>query len=752
MKHFLILIILLSSVFGQLAGSWRTYADAHYTNAIASFGDEVFVGTKGGLIRYNPALERSTVMTNLDGLGGLDITGLAVLGDKLFYCASNGSIGRLEGNRFRTNSDLVRSNISANDLIASGENLFVATSVGISKLNIFSGTDPIEIAENYTKLGSFDRNIAVTAISADDSLIWAATASGLAFARLSDNLFVPGGWRNMSTSRPVNGVFADSGGVWFALEPISGQPSIFWTDGTIVDTLTDSYMFNRIIDDFFYFNNEFYAAGGSGLFKHRPNGTFAPVRLSEHWAVHGGTSHDGELFVGMEVGFGVLREDTVRVISPNTPSGTGFSDVAFAPDGAVWLIARNLGVMRLENDRWEAFSDWTISTSDSLMAIVERGIFTAYSIDIDATGALWVGTNGYGVFRRASDGEWQVFNETNSVLRGITGAPSVVVCRALAYDPFRDLIWVTNFYATSALAVAAFSPYGGLDSPVVSYYSGSTGITSNNIHGIAVDESRVWLVIKDEGVVEIALGSNIAETSDDRIYAYRDALPSSSVFQIASDSEGRAWIAADGGVATIEPSLGIVLQRTIPDHISLGVADVAIDEWDNVWIATDDGAAMFRSSDTTWHAIKSRLSTNADSHEMTDLPVDYLYSVKVNPANGEVWFMGEGAIGVLTTGFGSEGDKLSDLISAPNPFIWDGWATTSVIISGVPADADLNIFSADGGLVRTITSAEKGPTAAVEWDGRNTAGKPVASGVYILIAPSSRGIARGKIALIRNDL
>ncbi|HHS50007.1 MAG TPA: hypothetical protein ENN07_02710 [candidate division Zixibacteria bacterium] len=546
MKHVLALTLLSSLILANVAGSWKIHADAHFAQRTATLDGGLFVGTKGGLIHYNPIAESMDILTNLDGLGDLHITGLAVHGDKLYYSGANGAVGRLDGIRFRTNSDLVRSKIAANDLISAGNHLFVATSQGISKLNVLESHDPVEIAENYTKLGSFERNIPVTRISADDTLIWAATESGIAFGRLSGNLFIPDEWRNIETDRAVSAILADSGGTWFALERESGMPTIFWTDGEIIDTVADAFMDYRRISDLFYYDGVFHASGTDGLFFRRPTGNFGRISVDWHWAVHGGVDVEGELFVGMEIGFGVLRADTIRSISPNTPWGNGFADMAFGPHGDMWVISQNLGMMHRQDGNWDAYITFTIPLGDSLMNIVRGGIFSSYSITLDGDGALWIGTNGRGVFRRTADGDWKVYNNTNSVLQGISDAPSVVVCRAIAYDRYRDVIWVTNYAGTGALLVAAFDPRGDLDAPIVSYYSGASGIPNNNVHGIAVGERAVWLVLKDIGVVEISLGAHLDQTSDDLIYLYRDNLPSSAVNQIAIDSEGRAWLAANG--------------------------------------------------------------------------------------------------------------------------------------------------------------------------------------------------------------
>jgi flagellar hook assembly protein FlgD len=88
-------------------------------------------------------------------------------------------------------------------------------------------------------------------------------------------------------------------------------------------------------------------------------------------------------------------------------------------------------------------------------------------------------------------------------------------------------------------------------------------------------------------------------------------------------------------------------------------------------------------------------------------------------------------------------------MATPNPFVWNGMASQKTIIRNVPADADVHIYSADGMLVRTIPISERGPSATAEWDGRNDSGKPVATGIYIMIAPSKSGVAKGKVAFVR---
>ena len=69
----LTVLAITSGIFAQVPGSWETFADVNYTRSIIAHGGKLFVGTKGGVISYTPGHDELTIMTNLDGLGGLDV-------------------------------------------------------------------------------------------------------------------------------------------------------------------------------------------------------------------------------------------------------------------------------------------------------------------------------------------------------------------------------------------------------------------------------------------------------------------------------------------------------------------------------------------------------------------------------------------------------------------------------------------------------------------------------------------------------
>jgi hypothetical protein len=64
---------------------------------------------------------------------------------------------------------------------------------------------------------------------------------------------------------------------------------------------------------------------------------------------------------------------------------------------------------------------------------------------------------------------------------------------------------------------------------------------------------------------------------------------------------------------------------------------------------------------------------------------------------------------------------------------------------GMAGDTRVKVFTTSGEMVRILSTVEVG----LGWDGRNSHGKLVGTGVYLLLAYSSNGTAHsGKVAVI----
>jgi hypothetical protein len=68
------------------------------------------------------------------------------------------------------------------------------------------------------------------------------------------------------------------------------------------------------------------------------------------------------------------------------------------------------------------------------------------------------------------------------------------------------------------------------------------------------------------------------------------------------------------------------------------------------------------------------------------------------------------------------------------------------MFGGLPIGASLRLYALDGTLVREFQASE---TGGIAWDGKNGAGTPVSSGIYVYVVESPAGQKLGKIAVVR---
>ena len=100
----------------------------------------------------------------------------------------------------------------------------------------------------------------------------------------------------------------------------------------------------------------------------------------------------------------------------------------------------------------------------------------------------------------------------------------------------------------------------------------------------------------------------------------------------------------------------------------------------------------------------------------------------------------------LTTPAAAPRESFDGLSVYPNPFMIPG--TVPLTVSGLVAGSELKIVAIDGTVIRNL----KTPGGLIgTWDGTDSNGDLVASGVYVIVAYSEDGsaVTTGKVAVIR---
>jgi len=175
---------------------------------------------------------------------------------------------------------------------------------------------------------------------------------------------------------------------------------------------------------------------------------------------------------------------------------------------------------------------------------------------------------------------------------------------------------------------------------------------------------------------------------------------------------------------------------------------ILIDPFSRVWIGTArNGLAMYDIVRDRFYNFRRRNS---------DIPSDEILSLAYQPTSGKL-YLGT-TEGLVTLEIGRVYQTATELVNIhvfPNPFRPDVHGSViiqnrghdSSVLGNPIGENECRIFDISGQLITVLPESR---FLEFEWDGTNTAGRKVSSGVYFYLIQTEAGdSARGKIVLIR---
>ena len=224
---------------------------------------------------------------------------------------------------------------------------------------------------------------------------------------------------------------------------------------------------------------------------------------------------------------------------------------------------------------------------------------------------------------------------------------------------------------------------------------------------------------------------------------------------IKEDLSHNIWIATDAGPILIEQTettkeSPVLTQVKIPRNDGTNFADyllnnvsinaIAIDNGNRKWFGTSNNGVYLISEDNM-KEIHHFTSSNSP------LLSDKIESISINNITGEVFFgTDKGLCSYMSNASQTNSEMTKDDVWAyPNPVKPD--YTGLITITGLSYNADVKIVTSNGILV----NQGKSTGGSYTWDGRNTKGEKVASGIYMVETATNEG-GQGtvcKIAIIR---
>lgn len=740
--------ILFSSnvLVAQSSGEWEIYSALDRSTSIAADGEgRLWVGTTGGAYRYDPVSREVMPVRTVDALLSLNVSAVGVnpLNGDVYFGSNDGSVSILRSGGWWTYvTDIAQSSRPDRTITGfafSGEDTYFLTTFGISEFNSTDST----IRGSWTRLGTITPNTRVNDLFFFNDSVWAATSAGVAVAPASGlNLSDPQSW---SVYDPTG--VCDERALSFAV--IDGVLTVGTGDGAC--EIRDG-VFSKRSDlsgpvRFGMFGEHVVAASDFRLYQRGSNGQFSELGGTQNTTVDVASTKDGMPIGAMDLaGLAIPEGEDVVSFAPNGPVSNTFADLAFDRNGDVWVGtgSSGSGVSRLVDDKWLNY------IADATQGLNAN---STWHIASDAMGRIWVGTFGGGVslftLGEGTDVTIQQFDERNSPIAGVTTSNEIPVIAGIQDDGFGK-VWMVNWGNVSRLGVpfliaATHDPATGTETlegfPVSFAFQGNIrqyghiDIDFNGTKWLASEASRGLLYFNERSEEIGAEKWGQVTTSNGLLSNIQTAL--------LVDPDGELWIGTPEGLTVLvnpgsvqQNGPGAAIFRTIRSLESVVIRAIAVDALNRKWIGTDNGVVVLSSDGTEVLATYSRENSPlVNDNVLSILPDDITGDIYIGTVNG--------LAKIATEAVSPQGtDRLH---VTPQPFEVPG--PDRLRITGLPLNSTVKILTLSGTLVREYLSP--GGNIAF-WDGLDSNGDPVPSGVYIVGAESSLGeTVIGKIAVVR---
>ncbi len=728
-----LLFVFLFGVSFAGTGDWTTYTNMNYINEVLVKGGKLWCVTTGGVAILNIEEGTFTKLTNVDGLGGNHLYSIEIDSAGSFWLgAQNGTLTKYtpEENSWRVYNFVDRngSRLQIRDIASDGEQLWIATDVGVSLFLIYKHGG--EIKETYRRLGEhMEAEEEVNFVRVVGERIWVGTRGGVATAEKNDpNLLDFSRWISF-TRESSPGLEND---LVYCITDIHGEIIIGTEQGVFkfdpLDSTWESLgLENRIINDLKYFNQRLYAATNTGIYVYKdPRWTpFPDSGLVTSYFNSMTVDEDGTFWVGTEgKGVSAYYDSIWENHLIDGPPANLFFDMDIDDEGNLWCAQEVYGASFFDGTSWK-----------SLSSIPEIKGHRINAVKKDKKNNIWFSSWGGGVIRYDHDTTWIRYTEKNSPFRGITADPTYVVVNNLAVDEMGNR-WFPNWDALDSTVVVC-SPAQQETAWVIFYEQ--DGINSPLLEKVFVRDGHFYICTRDVGLFDYNYNWTLQNKRDDRVIHYTSAehhLSDDAVWCASVDKDGTLWVGTSSGLDKFDPDFERFRAVPLPDPLGPQINYIAVDERNNKWIATSNGLGMINSKGEfvgVFTTFNSKICANN------------VLRIKIDKKTGDVWMGTDNGLSRFESGIGAPAEKLSQVVPFPNPFIIRN-GTEMLTFDRLPYGAKVRIFTVAGELIKEIKSEDDDD----KWNGRNQAGELVAGGIYLFhIQDSSGKSAVGKIAVIR---
>lgn len=774
-------LLATQSTLHAAIGEWRLHNSYHNATYCQKVKDRIYVLSNGALYSYNYEDEEIRTYDKIDTLSDGEISFISYCSsvDALVIIYKNLNIDLLYSDETVYNiSDFKNSNITnkiINNISIIDDIAYLSTNFGIVELDLKK--------KEFNK--TYNINKEVLCCYNYNNYIYAGTTEGLYIGNTSDNLLDNKNWSKIEDYKVLN--FEEFDGDLYYLVEKSGiyvidneknkiavekqeenktenSDNIIEYNGKITiksDLLLSTNKANTPVY-LYEKSNKLYAGTSSNLIIFDSKDNYKKYSLdgkSKFILADGNTlwnckGYSG--FVKSSLNDGKIVDEE-EAINPNSPVRNYCEYMKF--EGNKLLVAggtlnyyditfydATLMTYDYENDYWTNFKEEGIKESTNtpyrnMSCIVEDPL---------EPGHYFASSFGHGLYEYR-DGEFiKHYNHTNSDIESVlpnnqSAKNYVRVCR-LQYDKDGNL-WIINTQVKDIVKVLKRDG---------TWLSLKYDLISEKPTMVEMlFDSRGWLWISSlrapGGLFCAKMNNTPLDTSDDETKMWNDHIKNQDginydinyLNDIKEDRNGIIWVATDAGLFIIEnPKVffedGIFKQIKIPRNDGSGLADyllnnvniqvIHVDGANRKWIGTRNNGIYLLSED-------GQETIHHFTMDNSPLPSNGIVSIAINDESGEV-FIGtyNGIVSFMGNATKPETELDENKVHAfPNPVRADYSGDISII--GLTFNCDVKIVDAAGFLIYEGVSNG----GEFVWDGRNSKGEKVASGVYYVLAADEEG-------------
>jgi Two component regulator propeller len=724
-------------------GDWKNYTDMTNVVGIVGARNEVWVGTGGGILRFTPADSTFQKFTNSEGLTGNDVSAIGLdAHGSVWVGEASGSVDVYSPatNSWRNISDIVLSQQTqkmVNSFSSYGDTMYICTAFGVSVFSISKN----EFGDTYGIFGTLSHPN-VTCLTVFNGRIFVGTSGGLAISLPGAvNLAAPESWESFTTPSAVSALAAFSGNVYAG----SGSGVYVYQNGSWVLLPGSPKPVTALVN----IDSVLYIAGTRSIYTLAPANAIVPFGASAPATITCAASDSSKrLFAGFqEAGIGILNSGTAQwtQLITNGPASNFFTSVIVDESGIVWSASAGpggygtgKGFYSFDGSRWKNYN---------VAATPQLNSNDCFTVALGPNNSKWIGSWGGGVALVNNAGSLvRVFDKKYPGFGSVDTAHYVVTGKS-AYDNAGN-VWVPDYHPVDGNILWEMKP----DSSWISIRTPASTAFDRAL-GVLVDRNGTkWLVnsllgfeplpvhciyYNESGTVTGLASDNWGEV------ALTDGLASAEVTCIAEDKAGSLWLGSNLGITIIgDPAyptsqVSIVFLGAVQGQF---INTIAVDPLNNKWVAMQTGVVVLSPDGTSLIAQYTVANTNG---KLVD---NNVLSIAFDEKRGIVYFGTEKGLSSLEIPAIGTAEKMSTLDIGPNPFIMPDHP--SVTIKGLADNTTIKILNITGALVKEF-AAQGGGRAF--WDGTDSRGNSVGSGVYIIVAYADNGnqVSTAKVAVVR---